>query len=1064
MNISRRGYDMGRRIHGTARRWATAIPAAHRPSCCKVIKATTRRANRGARAALVCALVALRFVSAVAEAQSPRNARPSKTAVSTTHRAEVAQAHANGGQADHAIDASPRVLPKNKRLHTTRRVRSVAQLADPAKLQSLPNMTPITVRIDDGQVRAAGTSITATVYENTDPAPFPWRPGTGMRMADDLTLAGGGCDTVEYSLAVACFPLPESGLTTCPTFSVQTALWTGDPCVFGSTIIAGTSRNTIGLAGNAQISFLTFAVDPAAPLPDTVWMSAEFTTDTSGWLLARESEIGSTQNVFSQGNNAATCGEFFFGPGGPHAGFWAAIECVVSASDTGACCDGVSCTEVIEADCVVGTWLGAFTTCDPNPCQPGACCSGVGFTTCTDTTEAGCNGQRDLFHPDQTCDQSPCPQTFEVYASHFNTGIFATIDTQTRWADKITLGPGAPCDLAAFTIRVVGDEVGAPFDVHLEVLGNNDNGTPLNPDDDLPDDSVVIATAEFFGIPSDFLAHELLAGPFDMATLPETLWIAVATSTPDSGVLLTGDAELGFSEHTMAVFNDPLFQLGEWVGGINFGPVNFAECPFDGFNNCNAAATFDIGIYCIGQDPVGACCNEAVGTCVDSVRNDQCDGRWAQDKTCDDPTAFTPACGVNACCLGFPVTGCFDRPTQECITGGGVPKIGFTCAEKDFGFTCPRGDCFNRPGDCETVHASLGCDDVECCDIVCTNDDLCCTDVTINWDTACAMDAISMCPASPPINDHCEEAAPVSVGTQTFDMSLADTDGAPHDGCSVLARDEQINNDLWYCYTATCTGTSTAETCGLTSVDTRIAVYEGCDVCPPTDAELVACDDDDCSSQSRAPFLTVAGQKYLVRAGVFPGSATQDPAEPSIGQLRFSCAQTLCPPGAVTFLNPPDGIVDARPSGFDVFEVQGPPGAFSTCWSLCETPADAPANGIIEVVEIAGRYFITLLGPTQPGRVTTITYTDDLGNTTTGEFTMHPGNVDGSAFADGDDVTAMRDCLSGTETCDVWECDVDGNGQCTPVDILNLIDRLNGALGDPSTLGTPLPINGGGCP
>jgi hypothetical protein len=59
------------------------------------------------------------------------------------------------------------------------------------------------------------------------------------------------------------------------------------------------------------------------------------------------------------------------------------------------------CTITTEAACA-GDWMGAWTTCDPNPCpQPtGACCDDVG--QCYITTQAFCIAAGDEWHGDWT--------------------------------------------------------------------------------------------------------------------------------------------------------------------------------------------------------------------------------------------------------------------------------------------------------------------------------------------------------------------------------------------------------------------------------------------------------------------------------------------------------------------------------------------------------------------------------------------------------------------------------------------------------------------------------------
>jgi hypothetical protein len=139
--------------------------------------------------------------------------------------------------------------------------------------------------------------------------------------------------------------------------------------------------------------------------------------------------------------------------------------------------------------------------------------------------------------------------------------------------------------------------------------------------------------------------------------------------------------------------------------------------------------------------------------------------------------------------------------------------------------------------------------------------------------------------------DDCGGSVPLSgEGDFDFDNSEATTSGPEHTGCVFFGEDE-IDHDVWACWTAPCNGTVFVQTCGLTEVDTKLAVYSGC-ACPPTDERLLGCNDDACSgesTQSLVTFEAVAGQSYLVRMGTFPG-------EPGgTGAVRITCGLSDCP-------------------------------------------------------------------------------------------------------------------------------------------------------------------------
>jgi hypothetical protein len=127
-------------------------------------------------------------------------------------------------------------------------------------------------------------------------------------------------------------------------------------------------------------------------------------------------------------------------------------------------------------------------------------------------------------------------------------------------------------------------------------------------------------------------------------------------------------------------------------------------------------------------------------------------------------------------------------------------------------------------------------------------------------------------------NDDCQEAKPIgNVTNLEFDTSEATFDGPGH--C-------MSSPNIWYIYTATCTGEAIVSLCG-SSYDTKLAVYNG-GVCNPTLSRMIACNDDSCGRQSEIAFEAVSGQQYLIEVGGF-GSETGD------GKISVSCEGTAPP-------------------------------------------------------------------------------------------------------------------------------------------------------------------------
>lgn len=113
---------------------------------------------------------------------------------------------------------------------------------------------------------------------------------------------------------------------------------------------------------------------------------------------------------------------------------------------------------------------------------------------------------------------------------------------------------------------------------------------------------------------------------------------------------------------------------------------------------------------------------------------------------------------------------------------------------------------------------------------------------------------------------------PVRFG---WNLASATTDGVSNPACS-HGSSSDIARDLWYCWMAPANGYATISTVGLTTLDTRLAVYNGC-----AGAEsfgILACNDDAPNpsgsgglvSQSSVTFAITKGATYSIRLGVTP--------------------------------------------------------------------------------------------------------------------------------------------------------------------------------------------------
>ncbi|MCH7720539.1 MAG: hypothetical protein IH988_06055 [Planctomycetes bacterium] len=145
--------------------------------------------------------------------------------------------------------------------------------------------------------------------------------------------------------------------------------------------------------------------------------------------------------------------------------------------------------------------------------------------------------------------------------------------------------------------------------------------------------------------------------------------------------------------------------------------------------------------------------------------------------------------------------------------------------------------------------------------------------------------AVSCGDVGGPDNDDCADGINLSDGATAFSLVGATTDGPnPTD---VPKCDEGFDldlvNDIWYNYTASCTGTVTVSTCDDADYDTRLAAYSGFD-CPVSNDMLVGCNDDGEGCGGLTSIMTFdaeVGVEYKIRVGGFGFDCS--------GNLTVSC-------------------------------------------------------------------------------------------------------------------------------------------------------------------------------
>ncbi len=238
--------------------------------------------------------------------------------------------------------------------------------------------------------------------------------------------------------------------------------------------------------------------------------------------------------------------------------------------------------------------------------------------------------------------------------------------------------------------------------------------------------------------------------------------------------------------------------------------------------------------------------------------------------------------------------------------------------EVDFADTC--GPTCGNDLDCLASHASPGCEDSDCCQLVCQQDPLCC-DWT--WDATCALAASEVCGGDPPANDSCADAIDIGLGSTPFRQLLA-TVSEPAGDCVDPAR---RGGDVWFRHEVVCDSLIRIGTCGTADFNTAVEIFEGgCG-----SLRQVECVDDEpfCSFETGSVFVdATCGDVYLVRvSGVDGGTGN--------GEVVVECFGAACP-----CREDLDG--DGRVNGADL-------GKLFIDWGPCRRPCDADLDGDGEI-------------------------------------------------------------------------------------------------------------------
>ncbi len=791
--------------------------------------------------------------------------------------------------------------------------------------------------------------------------------------------------------------------------------------------ITGTQRTRTNHEVALGTHLLQFTVDPPVLLPKHSWLAIRVNHDTGGVIVAgRQADIGNTKDVIGRILPGDTCEVRSLPDWTRHSAFHVSITCEGQAPK-GACCD------MYITECAGGPD-------DGKPCEDNDDCTAPGSceSVCREVPEANCpfpparTDLRPRWVEGATCDSEPfeegtCGQAACCYKDEKEEEYCANLTRNDCHAippleNKRKWEPGKFCSVNQY----------CPLNVCIGAAGHCYSPNPT------PGCDIEFLCSCVCNYPNQYFCCDVVWDRECVDVMNNHCdWFKAANDECYDEAAWRGATEL---EIPAAV------GTSNWVGSENSEDPDFC-CYGDSVRACSSGQYY--GRDCQSDEDC-----LSFETCVErprrglntvwyefeathtSARVSTCGSRDGDgDSLLQVFAAGDPTSDQTACNTLHPI-GCSD---DELGCGAGE-KLSDVCVqnlvpgEKYYVLVASKG--YIREGHSYRLDLTAPCDDVD-----------------------------------PVPNDYCQGALSVDDGTTEFDMTGA-TLHCPADLCA-----PDMVKDLWYEYTATCTGIAAIDTCSPDAPvppDTNLLAYEGCDLCPAPGDEPLACnrDSDRCeydSLASRIELPVIRDECYKIRVG------TREDSHP-VGQLNITC-EPQCPEGPVAFVDPSSGTVDARrphgpvnfssPMGIDTIIATAPPDAASICWRLCETLAAGGKDNFIAGVYEGppGTYTISTLCPITPDALTTIEY---LGNDPpdVGWYIAHPGNVNGDDTANAHDVVALVGALADTISLPwgLYSSDIDRSGVLTPLDILDAIDILNGAdaydpprngSAKPSTVGCP---------
>lgn len=685
--------------------------------------------------------------------------------------------------------------------------------------------------------------------------------GANIQGVDDVVLQVNNCQMVGYEVAVK-----GTGFY---TFDLRRAC--------DGQVIAGTERTfQVNVSTQPQLQIARFTFNPPIALnSQSLFLGFKSSSNTSGAIIAGIDPI-----------IGASSGDYF----------------VIGL-------DG--CAPVIPTQGVHGAVHMAITCGGALPL--GACCD-PHLTECNDGSGTRCNSSADCVAP-ATC-EALCRQTSEMNCPFPPRGQ----DQRPKWQQGEQCSPDVfpePCGVAACCRMRLNPNTGQLDEVCENLTKNECEAAPPL------DRPRLWQLGEYCGLGAQRCPRNACLGregscyvshPTPGCTDP----FCCTDVCTLNGVAGTFCCDVSWDNTCVDFAQDDCERApGNDQCAPDF-PVRGLEgamtVPYPGSaTGSNEKATLD------ATEP-GFCCNTGVGTCLGGepfgglpcIVNSDCGGQ-----TCTERVADPGGSALNPIWFKFTIPAGAPNPSSARVDTCSSNSPALDSVLQVF----RAQDQSSQQSACRSL-APIACnDDASNCSSTARNSRVCVTGLvpgetyyvlvgskTENRLGQYRVTLATSCnpPAGTLANDYCHKATNIvdaTPATPNESVTAFDTTNATYD-CPAEGCVPGSQNDVWFNYTATCTGTATVTTCGGANPNTNLVVYDGggtscANACPPGALPMEnGCNDDiltgGCGESSKVTINVVQGNCYRIRV------ADQD-GFPAAGNLTITCG--------------PSGIVDCQPNG-----------------------------------------------------------------------------------------------------------------------------------------------------